>query len=231
MPERALKMRSSSSGKAMPQTEHAHRDVLELLPWYVNGSLGGKETRALEQHLSSCLPCNAALREERRLQSLVSSTEAVPQGPEYGLRSLMHQIDRAERGSRRASRLRGFPVLGYGLAAALGGAVVWVLIAIGQRDIAPADYRTLSDAVAPAAPTIDVVFSQPPAPAELDGLLAELDAVLVAGPSDIGRYTLALGPLTDSELDALLARLNADPRLRFAGRSFGAAPRRDGANP
>ena len=62
-------------------------------------------------------------------------------------------------------------------------------------------------------------------------MLGEIEGVLISGPTDLGRYTIALGPLTETELDALLARLNADPRLRFAGRSFGTAPADARASP
>jgi hypothetical protein len=48
-----------------------HREVLELLPWYVNGTLAGGERSKVERHLSECLPCNAVLKEERRLLTLV----------------------------------------------------------------------------------------------------------------------------------------------------------------
>ena len=48
-----------------------HRTVMELLPWYVNGTLPEAERRSVERHLRECLPCRAALKDERRLAAVL----------------------------------------------------------------------------------------------------------------------------------------------------------------
>ena len=51
-------------------------------------------------------------------------------------------------------------------------------------------------------------------------MVRELGGTIVAGPNQVGRYTVALE--RPDEVDALLARLQRDPRVRLAARSFDA---------
>ena len=62
-----------------------HEKTVELIPWYVNGTLQAEERRAVEQHLSECLPCRAALKQESRLGSYVRAQAELPQGAGHGI--------------------------------------------------------------------------------------------------------------------------------------------------
>jgi hypothetical protein len=195
-----------------------HREVLELLPWYINGTLVGSERAKVERHINDCLPCNAALKEERRLRMLVQNQESVPIGPEHGIGDLLRRVDRGD--TRRGLSLN-LPVLGYSLAAALGGAVVWAYFAL---DSEPAnnvgEFSTLSSVAESEMTRIDVVFIEEPSPDELNGLVDEFGGMLVSGPSELGRYTIALEARSESMLNEILTTLRSDPNIRFAGRSF-----------
>ena len=65
---------------------------------------------------------------------------------------------------------------------------------------------------------VGVVFAPTTTLAELQEMLQANELVAVAGPSDAGIFTLALrASVTGHETrDAILARLRADPRVRFA---------------
>lgn len=195
-----------------------HRKILELLPWYVNGTLAERERSELEHHLHECPRCNAALMEERRLSRFVQRQDSVPMLPKNGVRELLRRIDH---GGERHSFSLGVPALGYGLAAIFGGAIVWVFIALfpGPRDES-GEFSTLTAGTFSAEPRIDVVFVAEPSAAELEQLIAEVGGVLVGGPSDLGRYTIGLEPASESRLNEILATLRADSRIQFAGRSF-----------
>jgi hypothetical protein len=197
-----------------------HRKFLDLIPWYVNGTLSDAERVPLERHLGSCLPCHSALKEEERVRRLLRAQPDLPLGSAHAMAGLLERIER--RGPRRGARLgRRALFLGYGAAAVLGGALVWLaFIPTPGPTGGPEAFTTLSASGASKGDRIDVVFAEPIGEAGLEGFVAELGGALVGGPSEIGRYTIALPESRAADLDVLLAELRDDPRIRFAGRSF-----------
>jgi hypothetical protein len=195
-----------------------HREVLELLPWYINGTLVGSERARIERHVSECLPCNAALKEERRLQSLVQGQASIPIGPEHGIKDLLLRVDC---GNERRGFSLSLPTIGYGLAAALGGAVVWAYFALNSDPISSTgEFSTLSSVSESEAARVDIVFFEEPSSDELNALIDEIGGVLIGGPSELGRYTISLAIRSESTLSEILATLQANPKIRFAGRSY-----------
>jgi hypothetical protein len=84
------------------------------------------------------------------------------------------------------------------------------------------DYQTLASGAAAARGELDIVFGQSVTQAQMQSLLEGIGGKIEAGPSGVGRYRVRLGaPITsDAQLDALLAKLNNDPRVRFAARAL-----------
>ena len=217
----------------MTDTPGTHREMLDLLPWYVNGTLPEHHRARLEAHFRECLPCHAALREERKLHGLVRDQDDLPLGPQHGLSALLDRIDRGQRRPRPGAMLP--PWVGYGLAAGVGGGIVWLSLAVlPVGGTGEGEYATLSatPAAAPvqsvtaqpataqsATAQIDVVFAATPNAAELEAFGREIGAALAGGPSEIGRYTFALDR-TAADIQPLLESLRRDPRIRFAGRSY-----------
>ncbi len=207
----------------MTDSHGTHREILDLLPWYVNGTLPEQHRAHLESHLRECLPCHAALREERKLHGLLRDQDDLPLGPSHGLNALLDRIDRGQRAARPAAGLA--PWLGYGLAAGVGGGIVWILLAVlpvgGPVD---GEFATLSATPAAetpsATPQIDIVFAAAPGAAELEAFGREIGARLVGGPSEIGRYTFALEATAADAVETVLETLRRDSRIRFAGRSY-----------
>ena len=203
----------------MTDPRTAHRECQELLPWYVSGTLADGERRRLEQHLGECLPCNAALRDERRLSALLRDQDAVPLGPEHGLAALLDRIDGAQRPRRSAARVA--PWVRYGLAAGFGGGIVWLWLALAPpAPLVDGTFATLTTAGESGPGRVDIVFAAAPSAAELTAFLREQGAELVAGPSALGRYTIALEAPSEEALAARIDALGKDSRLRFAGRSY-----------
>jgi hypothetical protein len=198
----------------------AHEQCLELLPWYVNGTLASDLHEKVERHLGQCLTCHANLREERRVQGLVRAQDTVPLGPGHGVKALLRRIDRRQR-SRSAWFPFGSPMLGYGFAALCGGVIVAIALGV-SREPAEADtaFATLTSTPAGDVTRIDVIFVEPQSAAELSEFVGEFDATLLGGPSQVGRYTFGVEPASDLELLDLIEGLNADPRVRFAARSY-----------
>jgi len=52
-----------------------HQEILELLPWYLNGTLESEEHKKIELHLQSCSSCRHELEEYEGLQGLLLDDE------------------------------------------------------------------------------------------------------------------------------------------------------------
>jgi anti-sigma factor RsiW len=199
-----------------------HERPFELLPWFVNGTLKPAERDAFEQHARTCIACRLELKEQQRLQAAVRAQPAVHLSAQAGL----EQLDRAladgtpTRGARRFTR-RYAALRPFALATAAGVALVAFLLwltPLPQPGGGP--YTTL--ATPPVeAPLVDVVFARDTTADEITALLADVGGEIVAGPSEVGRYTVRIGGDSDvAEVDGALATLSADTRVRFVGRSF-----------
>lgn len=205
-----------------------HQRVAELMPWFVNETLTDTERELVERHIRECLPCRRAAAEERALRDAVREQD-VPAPVERGLDSLLATIDGQEQHANRSSARTTFrPALTPGWAAFTAAACAVLVVAALQLpyftdrqarpDAADSAFRTLADEAPFAATTIDVVFVTPPDPDALQRFAEEIGATAVAGPSELGRYSFTLAE--DAELDTVLDRLNADPRVRIAARTF-----------
>ena len=204
-----------------------HARAFELLPWFINGSLAGEEREAVELHLRSCLPCRRELKEQRRLSAALRLQPAVHLSPQNNFEKLSDELYPSAREllprARRFAPLQRYAAVGAA-GAALLAALFWFAPSAPSRFDA-ADYSTLAAQRAPSAGQIDIVFVQSLTAAEMHTLLEEIGAQIAAGPSAIGRYTLRLNAgTTDAEIAALIARLDRDPRVRFAGPALGAEP-------
>lgn len=201
----------------------SHDQAFELLPWLVNGSLAAGEREAVEEHLRSCLSCRRELKMQRHLHEALRAQSAVHLSPHSGFEALSRQLSgTAPPPGRPVWRSIGRIVA----AAAAGIALVALLLWLAPNDGSETGrYQTLT-APAPAQSTgeLDVVFTDTVTAAEINALLADIGAEIAAGPTELGRYTLRL---RDSQRDeaavtALVGRLAADPRVRFAGRAMAA---------
>jgi hypothetical protein len=203
-----------------------HEHAFELLPWLVNGSLPAKERDLVEEHVRTCLSCHRELKEQQRLRGALRSQPAIHISAQRGFDRLTRDLGgmpplRVQRPHPLATAAR-FAVVGVA-GVALLGALLWFAPQPGGDRYEPA-FETLATQPLGAAPAIDLIFVQSITAVEMQQLLAEIDGSIASGPSDLGRYTVRLEGARDGapELDALLARLQKDPRVRFAGRSLAA---------
>ena len=213
-----------------------HEKTAALMPWYVTGTLPDDERRALETHLGECLPCRARLREEQRLCDLVGAQDDLPVGPAHGVAALLTRIgdDRRPAPRRLAPALAGSLAV---IALLIAGALIAPsLLGPGADRAAPA-FETLTgagtppgDAPSAAATTeadtpaegdlIDIVFAAETSADEIERILDGFGGRIVAGPSELGRYTISVPPRTSTALDRLIETLGENPGIRFAGRNY-----------
>jgi hypothetical protein len=213
-----------------------HDRAFELLPWLVNDTLAKPERAAVEEHVRDCLPCRIELKAQRSLGAVVRAQPTIHTSPARGFDRLLEQLDGgpAPRPSPRPVRASALPWprrVVAGTAIATLAALVLVLVAWPQLmpEREPNGYATLADPPEAAADTglrLDLVFAESLSAADRQRLLDELGAKVVSGPSAIGRYRVQLTSESSGEaLARLLARLNADARVRFAGRALAEEPR------
>ena len=199
-----------------------HDTVYELLPWLVNGSLAEAERDGAESHVRSCIVCRRELKELERLQLAVRSQPTLHLSAEGGLDRLQRQLDR-EAASRPVRRDAGYaPFFRFAAVASVGVAFLGVLLWLAPNVPNRAGYETLGTQPAAQRAQIDLIFDRQTAAADIQALLQTVDGEIVAGPSELGRYSVRIhdGNATDPEVTALIEKLAHDPRVRFAGRAF-----------
>lgn len=193
----------------------SHGRAFELLPWVVNGTLAGAEREAVEEHARACIVCRRELKEQQRLHAAVRARRTADVSAEAGFEALNGQLD-ARAGRWRVRYATAAP---FAIAAAAGVAVLAVLVWFTPLpEIDAKVYSTLATSAPSEAVLLDIVFAQDATSADMQELLDGIGGEIVAGPSNIGRYTVRVnGQRDEAELRGLLGTLAADARVRFAG--------------
>lgn len=206
--------------------QSVHAEVLEVLPWFVNESLGEKERQLVLGHLRECPECRAERDELQAIQQVVAEDDGTGDGNyKSSFRKLMTRIETAE--ANRAS-IRDFEVapengresgkwwLALSAAACLFVAVVITVGTNPLREGLPEalleesagdglGFRTLSDpgkAVAGIPHRMALTFEQPVMAETLRAALIETRSNIVSGPDKDGTYIVevAVPPhMTDAE--------------------------------
>jgi len=209
-----------------------HTRAFELLPWLVNGSLRPHERDAVEQHVRSCLSCHRELKEQQRLRVALRAQPVVHISPQTGLEKLARALDGepvlAERAARRPlDALPRFALVAAAAVLVVGG-LLWLTPLTRHDTRGDGAYETLVSGRQAARGELDVVFVQSITAAQMQSLLQEIGGSIAAGPTGAGRYRVRLDDRSpsDAQLDALLARLAKDPRVRFAARALAAETER-----
>jgi hypothetical protein len=216
-----------------------HQKVWEILPWYVNGTLEGDEHEFVARHILRCQSCADEVVRCQSIATAVRSAEEATRmpSPEH-LASLMERIDR---GSASAApehwriRVREWiekirlafqetpSLFRWALAAETAAIVLLAAAIILQASVAPSLlYRTLSDTGGgpePGRVHFQVIFADDITERESRELLSSIGATIVAGPTPMAVYTVAL-TADDREAPArtreTLAVLRAHPKVRLA---------------
>ena len=238
--------------KPHADTATCHHEAARLLAWYVNDTLSAEQSHRVAEHLDQCATCRADAAALGPLRTLLRTPSTVEYTPQAGFAQLLARIDAAEQPAALAAATASTPPAKQPLHRGWRGPTRWLAAAVVVQAVAlgvmatallggrgatneSAPYQTLTS-TAPATPAISdraalrVVFAPTMTLADLQQLLRSHQLSAVAGPSEAGLYTLALPSTGRSadELQALLQRLRADPRVRFAepvGGEPAAAPR------
>lgn len=208
-----------------------HRKATELLPWYVNGTLGADETAWIEAHLAQCPECQKELAFERGMHANLPESAPLPDA-DAGWAAMLERMQEAPvpvpadepaapsgHGNVVALRPRTFlrrPIpLGWAMAAQaaaivlmVGGSQLGLVRSSGEHE-----YHALASPSQTGAANMLVMFQPDLREADLRRILLSNRAELIGGPNASGAYQLRFAPGT---LTGAMTRLRADPRVTMA---------------
>jgi hypothetical protein len=169
-----------------------HEHIIQLLPWFVNDSLGNKEQALVLSHLSDCRVCQTERDRLQQFQALIVDDDTPLSDYRFSFRSVMARIEAAEKNREStgdlaevANRWNWLPALG--LAASVSViAIVMALVAPSKTE----EYRTLTTVTAPSGQThrLALTFVQPIKAQTMRQALIDTNSYLVSGPDDTGAY-------------------------------------------
>lgn len=204
------------------ETSFRHREAWELIPWLVNGRATPEQRGIVERHLADCTDCRDEYAFQQRIAGAMRSAPEPAGDARAALQEMWQRIDGEAEAPAPRRRYAG-----GGFARGLLAAVIIEAVGIAALSASlwhhngpqagPASaYRTLS-APQEALPraSIRAVLAPSLSLGQLQILLAQSQLEIVGGPSETGVYSLALRSSAANGA-AALARLRADPEVRFA---------------
>jgi hypothetical protein len=217
------------SGSANQPREH--RDVSELIPWYVNARIGDADRQRVEAHLRDCAECRSELQLQRQVQLAMTADPGIEYMPTASLKRLQARLDGfdaapdaapdAARGSgadRPAQRSFRWGRSMAASIAVMAGAIcilaagLWTRYQVHAR---PLDYFTVTSPTAhPPHEVIRAVFAPATTLLELQNILDEAHLRIISGPTEAGVYSLAAN--SSLPVSSSLGLLRAHVAVRFA---------------
>lgn len=86
-----------------------HREISELLPWYINKTLSPDESKKVEAHLAGCAECRNDTEALKALEtSVVASNEQAPRPSTNLAARVMDRVEAYERERTRSADQRGW---------------------------------------------------------------------------------------------------------------------------
>ncbi|HUE79360.1 MAG TPA: zf-HC2 domain-containing protein [Sphingomicrobium sp.] len=193
----------------IPLRGSSHEQILQLLPWYTNGTLDANERAGVEAHLADCADCRAEADGDEVLAREMASLDT---NVEHGWKSISARVDGVRQGSAPVPLLRRRIPVAWMLAgqAAAVAFAVYVAVPSSQMD---GTYRALGSADANEAGTVAIVFQPDASERQIRSALLRGGARIVDGPNDSGAYVLRV---PQNRRPAALKRLRELPQVMLA---------------
>ena len=185
-----------------------HREIIELLPWYVNSTLAEQERTGIDAHLAACPDCRKQVETLQAIREAeIELNEAAPVPSPFLLTRALEQIDVLE--ARPRTWLHALfswwsptPRLARAVMAAQLALLVCLAGFTGWRE------RSFTTLTGPSGSGVKIVVGFEPGATEeqLRQTLREIDGEIVAGPSALNLYTVRVGA-SAGEVERLLEKL------------------------
>lgn len=194
----------------MTDARETVHEAATLLPWYLNGTLAPAESRAVEDHLATCVGCREEAERGRALRGVVAATVDARPAPPSNLFALV--LSRIEHSKAASARVASVKTPWWGRVAAgvfefvparlaPAAALVVIILQFGALAVlgtmtyrAPRHPEVITqsgpDGRRPSAGTVRlrIAFDDKAPEREIRGLLQRLDARIVDGPTAAGFY-------------------------------------------
>jgi hypothetical protein len=189
----------------------SERQAMELLPWYVNGTLAGEEHEQVRRELRSSLTCRLEYERLCRVRDLMQQDDAERAATDRAFERLMARIEASGADPRKAAvPIRWLPIAQAAALLALAAGLAWWW---GAQEPAPAPntFETLTVDEPAAAPKLRIVFAAGVPEETRRDLLEAHGLTLTAPPTADGVYELAMPQNSDAR--AIAEELRADARV------------------
>ena len=176
-----------------------HEEILEILPWFINETLGEKERDLVMVHLSECPECRKERDQLQGVEAFVKGMGQPVADYRFSYHKLLSRIEEAERnrestaGLDAALRPRNWMPFA-GIAASL--AFVVALVGTFQPSLLPqadsTDFRTLTTQTQTRGVSrrVALTFEQPMQAMTIREVLIETHSNIVSGPDEKGAYVV-----------------------------------------
>ncbi len=198
----------------------------ELLPWYVNGSLGAEDRAWVDRYLSEHPEANAEVEWHRSLsRRLQDSAPAVPET--IGLAKAMTLI-RGDRPTLSERITAFFGAFGMRPAAAFAGVAIVaiqggvILNLMNTTHDDAAELRALRATPTDARPMLKLNFAPDAKEADIRHLLMSVQGQLAGGPGQLGDYFVIVPAGKEA---AAADRLKSNPIVQAVSLAPGLPPR------
>jgi Putative zinc-finger len=211
-----------------------HREVSELIPWYVNARIGDADRQRVDAHLRDCAECRGELQLQRQVHAAITADPGIEYMPTASLKRLQARLDGldaapdaarargADRSAQRSMRWGGSMAASIAVMALAIGILAAGLWTRHQGHSRPLDYFTVTNPAAhPPQEVIRAVFAPATTLVELQSILDEAQLRIISGPSEAGVYSLAAN--SSLSVSASLGLLRTHAAVRFAEASGPAA--------
>ena len=206
-----------------------HIDVIEMLPWFANGSLEEHERQRVQQVIDTCVACKNELEQLQLLQRSVASAEIAVPAAAPGLRSMMSRIESENAvvdpdRSLRTQRLTDWfadwfnPALGMAIAASL--VLVVVILNQDSGSQAGATYSVLSSEKSDSGVRFLVKMSDATSPVDTQSLLEaalQTDNLRVEASTNNSYIVVIPDTLVESRIKQSRVKTVADMQNQLQG--------------
>lgn len=234
-------MISTNNGRS-PLNEH--RQVWELLPWYINNTLDPIEQSYVRNHLKFCITCRIELNQQQQLVEKMQEIDLLEQISQVSFAQLKTKIEKqpspgvliTQRESKKDTEFLSRQFLGFVQYTALAASLLllslpFMLGSLIDTTQLRSEYRTLSNPVVGAESTnkLRIIFSDQSDPEQISAILSAVSARIIKGPAKNGVYLVQVGDqhTTSQEVRNAITYLHNDTRIIFAELAHG-LPHTDG---
>lgn len=208
-----------------------HIRVQELLPWFVNETLAGRERALVLRHLQACSECRHERDYLQRLQQEVAGNSEPLPDYRFSYQKLMARIEATEQDRAYGSEYRDEDrdPIGMGRWLSLAGAAATVVIGVyfaalmqdRGTQMESEDFRALTiPAAEDGTPRhrIELTFEEGVEPETVRAVLIETRSRLVGGPDEQGTWVVDISvpaDMTDLEFIRSMRNTNGIARAAF----------------